>query len=141
MLKKNAFQWNEYATKAFQRLKQAITSQPVLALPNFNLPFELETDAFGSGIGVVLKQVNHQIAYFSKKLSPLVQQKSAYIREFYAITEAIAKFRHYLLGKKFIIRTDQQSLRSLLNQSFHTQEQHKWLNKLLGYDLDIIQIG
>jgi len=137
MLKKDAFQWNDYATEAFQRLKQAITSQPVLALPNFNLPLKLETDASGSGIGAVLKQVNHPIAYFSKKLSPLMQQKSAYIREFYAITEAIAKFRHYLIGKKFIIRTDQQSLRSLLNQSLHTQEQHKWLHKLLGYDFEI----
>jgi len=46
--------------------KVAITLEPVLALPNFDLSFELETDASGSGIGVVLSQVKHLITYFSK---------------------------------------------------------------------------
>jgi len=66
-----------------------------------------------------------------------MQRQSAYTIEFYAIIEAISKFRHYLLGKKFIIRTNQQSLKSLLNQNLHTPEQHKWLHKLLVYDFEI----
>jgi hypothetical protein len=51
-----------------------------------------------------------------------------------AISEAIAKFRHYLLGHKFIIRTDQKSLRSLMDQYLQTPEQQQWLHKFLGYD-------
>jgi len=79
-------------------------------------------------------QNKHPIAFFSKKLSPSMQRQSTYTRELYVITEAIAKFRHYLLGRKFIIRTDHQSLMALLEQNLHTPYQHKWLHKLLGYD-------
>jgi len=64
-------------------------------------------------------------------------KQSAYIREFHAITEALAKFRHYLLGHKFIICTDQKSLKELLEQRLHTPDQQQWLPKFLGYDFVI----
>ena len=137
MLKKEALQWSPKAEEALLILKQAITSEPVLALTNFELPFEIETDASGISIGAVLIQGKHPIDYFSKKMSLTMQRQSAYTREFFAITEAIAKFRHYLLGKRFIIRTDQQSLKSLLDQNLSTPEQQKWLHKFLGYDFEI----
>jgi len=137
LLKKDAFQWNKAATLAFNQLKNAVTSQPVLTLPNFELPFEIETDASGMGIGTVLMQNKHPIAFFSKKLSPSMQRQSTYTRELYAITKAIAEFCHYLLGRKFIIRTDHQSLKALLEQNLHTPDQHEWLHKLLGYDFEI----
>lgn len=54
-----------------------------------------------------------------------------------AITEALAKFRHYLLGHPFISRTDQQSLKCLLDQSLQTPEQQAWLHKFIGYDFNI----
>jgi len=137
LLKKEAFQWSEQATIAFEQLKAVITSAPVLALPNFDRPFEVKTDASGSGIGAVLSQDKHPIAFFSKKLSPAIQKQSTYTCELYALTEAIAKFRHYLMGKKFILKTDQQSLKALTDQTLHTPEQQKWLPKLLGYNFDI----
>lgn len=98
LLKKDSFQWNSAATDAFQNLKKIISAAPVLKLPDFSAPFILETDASGIGIGAVLSQGHHPIAYFSKKLSPQMQNKSAYVREFYAVTEAVNKFRHYLFG-------------------------------------------
>lgn len=61
----------------------------------------------------------------------------AYTREFLAITEALSKFRHYLLGHKLIIRTDQKSLKNLLNQSLTTLGQQAWLHKFIGYDFSI----
>jgi hypothetical protein len=137
LLKKDGFGWNQSAQSAFTQLKSAITQAPVLALPNFNKPFVLETDASGSGVGAVLQQEGHPIAYFSKKLVPRNQKKSAYFREMLAISEAIAKFRHYLLGHKFIIKTDQKSLKNLMDQTLQTPEQQQWLHKFLGYDFTI----
>lgn len=66
-----------------------------------------------------------------------MQKQSAYTREFFAITESLAKFRHYLLGHQFIIRTDQKSLKNLLDQSLQTPEQQAWLHKFIGYDFKI----
>lgn len=137
LLKKDAFQWNNQATIAFQQLKTAMTVAPVLALPNFHQQFILETDASGSGIGAVLSQDKHPIAYFSKKLSTRMQKQSAYVRELYAITEAMAKFRHYLIGHKFTIKIDQKSLKALTDQTIQTPEQQHWLHKFLGYDFTI----
>lgn len=62
-----------------------------------------------------------------------MQKQSAYTREFHAMTQALAKFRHYLLGHKFVIRTDQKSLKILMDQSLHTPEQQAWLHKFIGY--------
>jgi len=137
MLKKDNFKWTTAAEDAFMKLKEALTSSPVLALPNFTQPFTLETDASGIGIGAVLLQQAHPVAYCSKKLSTRQQKQSAYARELYAITQAIAKFRHYLLGHKFTIKIDQKSLKELLDQSLHTPEQQQWFPKFLGYDFTI----
>ena len=81
-------------TKAFHKLKFAITTTLVLALPNFQQPFTLETDVFGEGVGAVLNQNGQPIAYFSKKMSLRMQKQSAYTGELFAITKGIAMFRH-----------------------------------------------
>lgn len=98
--------WQDSTVVAFDQLKAAITSAPVLCLPNFAEPFTLETNASGIGVGAVLSQNSHPIAFFSKKMVPRMQKQSAYTRELFAITEALAKFGHYLLGLKFTIKTD-----------------------------------
>ena len=67
-----------------------------------------------------LSQKEHPLAYFSKKLSPKMANASAYVRKLYAITQAVAKWRHYLLGKLFLIKTDQQSLKELMSQTVQT---------------------
>ena len=123
--------------KAFNALKTALTQGPVLALPYFSLPFQLETNASGMSIGAVLTQNKYPVAYFSKKMSSSLQKQSAYVRELYALTKAVAKFRHYLLGHKFVVKTDQKSLRTLMEQSLQTPEQQKWLHKFLGYEFTI----
>jgi len=123
LLKKDSFKWSASTTNAINQLKEAMTLAPVLAIPNFKEPFMLDTNVLGIGIGAVLSQVEHPIAYFSKKLSSRMQKQSAYIREFYVITQALAKFQHYLLGHKFIIRTDQKSLKKLLEQRLQTPKQ------------------
>jgi hypothetical protein len=69
LLKKNTiFVWTSIHDTAFQTLKQALSSAPVLALPNFHKPFSMETDASGKGIGAVLQQDNYRLAFVSKAL-------------------------------------------------------------------------
>lgn len=115
-----------------------LSSTPVLALPNFCQEFTLETDASGVGIGAILSQKGHPVAFFSQKLSLRMQQASTYHREMFAIIQAVSKWRQYFLGRRFTIYTDQQALRNLTNQTIQTPEQQKWLSKLVGYDFSII---
>ena len=63
-----SFVWTEAAQHAFDALKLAMSQTPVLALPDFSLPFVIETDACDSGIGAVLLQQGHPVAYLSKAL-------------------------------------------------------------------------
>lgn len=122
LLKKNSFKWTQEADLAFEVLKIAMTQTPVLALPNFSKQFVVETDASNTGIGAVLTQDGHPLAYFSKKLGGKLVLASAYIRELYAVTQAVAKWRHYLLGRRFLIKTDHQGLKELMNQVVLTPE-------------------
>lgn len=122
---------------AFETLKQAMTQAPVLALPDFKKAFTVETDASGIGIGAVLQQEGHPIAFLSKTLSPKHQALSTYDKEFLAVPMALDKWRGYLLDKHFKIKTDHFSLKYLLGQRLTTPFQVKWLPKLLGYDYEI----
>lgn len=78
------------------------------------------------------------IAYYKKALSRANIGKSIYEKELMAVAMAVQHWRPYLLGRKFVVYTNQKSLRFLLEQRVTTQAQQHWIAKLLGYDFDIV---
>ncbi|GJX40714.1 putative mitochondrial protein, partial [Tanacetum coccineum] len=110
---------------------------PVLSLPNFAEEFVIKIDASGIGIGAVLQQNKHPIAYLSKTLAPKHQSLSTYEKELLAVVLALQKWRGYLLDSHFKIWMDHFSLKYMLDQRITTPFQSKWLPKLLRFDYDI----
>lgn len=76
LLKKNNFQWGEEACNTFQMLKKGMAELPLLSMPNFNMPFEIETDASGVGIGAILMQQGRLLAFIGQVLSDRARMKS-----------------------------------------------------------------
>jgi hypothetical protein len=138
LLKKNSFTWTPATAQDFQTLKMAMCTTPVLALPDFTNTFVLECDALGKGIGVVLMQEGRPLAFTSKQLSERNLGKSIYEKEMLAILHVIDLWCPYLLGQRFQIKTDHQSLKYFLEQRISSPEQQKWVTKLFGYDYEII---
>jgi hypothetical protein len=133
-LGKDGFRWGINESTAFNKLKQALTSPPVLRLPDFSQRFFIKCDACGTGIGVILIQQGQPIAFFSEALKGSSLALSTYEKEMLAIVKAIRKWRPYLLGRPFTVKTDHKSLKYLLEQHITTPAQTRWLPKLLGYD-------
>jgi len=97
LLKKHVlFVWTEDHNRAFQTLKDALCNAPVLALPNFSRPFCIETDASDMGIGAVLMQDGHPLAFLSKALGPKSRGLSTYEKEYMSILLAVQTWRPYL---------------------------------------------
>lgn len=139
LLKKGvAFLWTDSQQMAFQALKQALVSAPCLALSDFSQPFHLETDACATGVGAVLLQNGHPLAYISKALGPRNQGLSTYEKEYLAILVVVDQWRHYLMQGEFFIHTDQKSLIHLNEQRLHTPWQQKVFTKLLGLQYKVI---
>ncbi|KAL0539306.1 hypothetical protein IC582_023511 [Cucumis melo] len=111
---------------------------PVLAMPDFNLPFEIEIDASGYGVGAVLTQAKRPIAYFSRTLSMRDKAIPVYERELIAVVFAVQRWRPYLLGRKFVVKIDQRSLKFLLEQCVIQPQYQKWIAKLLGYSFEVV---
>lgn len=139
LLKKNElFVWTPDHQQAFLALKQALLTAPVLAFPNFDRPFVVETDASDCGIGAVLMQDQHPIAFLSRALGPRLRGLSTYEKESLAILLVVDRWRPYLQQSPFVIRTDQRALSHLDEQRLTTPWQQKALTKLLGLQYSIV---
>jgi len=108
-------------------LKRKITEKPVLALPDFGKVFHVEIDASGVAIGAVLSQEQRPITYFGDKLNEANKKYSSYDKEFYAIVQALKRWRHYLLPKEFILYSDNHALQFINSQLKLKQKHDKWV--------------
>lgn len=145
LLKKDRkkFHWTAEANVAFEKLKNALISAPVLSNPDFRQPFVIETDSSDSAIGAVLVQIQEgerrTIAYFSKKLSSTHRRYSATERECLAVLLSIENFKHFVEGSQFVIQTDAMSLTFLQTMSIESKSPRiaRWALKLSKYDITL----
>ena len=114
--KKGDFVWIEEAQETFDKIKYVMISCLVLAFPDFPKPFALECYALGIGIGVLLMQSGHPITFESRKLREYERHYSIYDKEMLAMMHALTKFRQYLVGNMFKVKTNHNSLRFLMEQ-------------------------
>ena len=141
--KEKPFHWGTEQQKAFEKLKAAISQQPVLILPDPSRPYVVTTDASGFAVGATLSQDVGQglqpIAFLSKKMLPAERNYPVHEQELLAIIVALREWRHYLSGARFTIevRTDHKSLRHFQSQPHLSPRQTRWLDLLSEFDFEI----
>lgn len=135
------FRWTVEAEEAFLKLKAALVSAPVLAMPDYSKPFSIATDASDVAIGAVLTQEidgeEHPICYFSQKLSAAERKYSVTERECLAVIRAIEKFRCYVEGVKFDVHCDHAALTYLKSMKNPTALMSRWLLRLNAFRCEI----
>ena len=117
--KATAFKWTGECQDAFNSLKRKLTQAPILGYPSFHhsaSPFVLQTDTSAVGLGAVLEQDGHVIAYASRTLNKAEQNYSVIKKECLAVVFTVKQFRHYLLGRPFRLITDHEPLQWLSAQ-------------------------
>jgi hypothetical protein len=138
LLKKGAkFVWSEACDKAFQKLREHLTSARVLAQPDNSKPYEVYCDASGTGLGYVLMQENRVIAYASRALRPHEKNYPTHDLELAVVVHALKMWRHYLMGTRCNIFIDHKSLKYIFTQSDLNMRQRRWLELLKDYDLEV----
>ncbi|UYV83047.1 hypothetical protein LAZ67_22001955 [Cordylochernes scorpioides] len=146
LLIKNAhWLWSDKQEKAFQTLKNALVSQPVLHIYDPSKPYHLFTDASNLGISGVLKQpdeqgILHPIGYFSRKLHPYEQNYTASEIEILAIINSVQRFHTYIHNIHFTLHTDHLPLKWLKNVKNPQGRLFRWSLLLSQYDFDIKHI-
>ena len=140
--KNTKFDWKEEQEAAWMELKHKLTSTPVLAYPDRNSTFVLDTDASDCGIGAVLSQEidgdERVISYGSQVLTKQERRYCVTRRELLAVVHFVKHFRHYLVGKHFVIRTDHASLRWLKSFKEPEGQVARWIETLDSYDYTLL---
>ena len=136
------FRWTKEGKWAFEELRRRLTTSPMLAYPDFERPFILDTDASDVGIGAVLSQIDDQgaervIAYGSRVLSKPERRCCVTRRELLAVVIFTKHFRPYLAGRHFLLRTDHASLAWLRNFKEPEGQLARWLERLAEFDYKI----
>ena len=140
----DTLEWTSELNSAFQQLKTQMLKSPLIKLPDPERDFVLETDASKVAVGAVLKQYFNSVggefpvAFYSRALTITERNYSAYELEMYAVVRAVERFRVYLLGKPFLLRTDHLALKNLLKRDLPpTTRVQKWILRLSEYNFSI----
>ncbi|KAJ9505134.1 hypothetical protein QJQ45_013443 [Haematococcus lacustris] len=135
--------WGPEQQEAFERVKAALASNPVVRPPDFSRPFTVKTDASLYAIGAVLSQrddngAEYVVAYESRKLQPAEINYPTHDRELLAVVHALNLWRHYLLGRPFTIETDNCPITHIMTQPHLSARQLRWTQLLAPYSFTLV---
>ncbi len=142
--KPNIVEWGEEQENSFQTLREMLSKSPVLRLPNFELPFVIQTDASDIGIFAVLCQDYNgtlfPVAYASKRLLDRESRYSVIERECLAVVWAVGKFKFFVYGQHFCIDSDHQPLLYLQKSQNENPRLTRWALFLQNYSFTLRSI-
>lgn len=141
LMKDMPFEFNEECLKAFNTLKEKLTSAPIIVAPDWELPFELMCDASYHAVGAVLGQrknkIFHVIYYASRTLNDAQINYATTEKELLAVVYAFDKFRSYLMGSKVIVCTNHAALKYLMTKKDAKPRLIRWVFLLQEFDIEI----
>ncbi|MES9884745.1 MAG: reverse transcriptase domain-containing protein [Sedimenticola sp.] len=139
--KATTFVWTDACSEAFDTLREALITAPVLSYPSTRSNFILDTDASGVGVGAVLSQsdggIERVVAYYSRALGKAERNYCITRKELLAVVESVKHFHHYIYGVTTVVRTDHGALTWLLNFKNIEGQMARWMETLGTYDLKI----
>ena len=121
--KTTKWHWGEREQWSFDKMKQIISKETLLAYPDFNKPFIIHTDASHTQLGAVISQNDKPIAFYSRKLKPEQTRYTTTERELLSIVETLKEFRNILLGQQIVVHTDHKNLTC---KNFNTERVMRW---------------
>jgi ribonuclease HI len=135
--KGKTFEWTSRREASFQELKKRLTTAPVLTMPDMEKPFSIYCDASGKGLGCVLMQDGHVVAYASRQLKKHEEKYPTHDLELAAVVHALKIWRHYIICKRCEVYSDHKSLKYIFTQPYLNLRQRRWLELIKDYDLGI----
>ena len=142
LLEKNKpFEWTDECMAAYEKLKAMLLQRPVVAYPDFSMPFRLYTDASNVGLGAILTQQQEGkeciVCCASRTFSKSKQNYSA-TKKCLAMVWEIKNFRNYLIANHFKVYTDHYSLQWLQSMKHESALLHRWAAQLEDYDFEVL---
>jgi hypothetical protein len=135
---KHVFKWGGKKKKAFDTLKENISTAPILAMPDLQQPFEIQIDARRYSMGEVLMQRGKPICYHYETFTQAIINYPTYDKELYELVQSVKKWKHYLMGKETIIHTNHQPLQYLQSHTKLQKSRHfMWMGFLQQFHLVI----
>ena len=135
------FPLSEKEKAKLEELKNTVADSMVHAIDE-KIPFTVETDASDHAIAATLNQAGRPVAFFSRKLSASERKHSSVEKEAYAIVEALRKWRHFLIGRRFTLLTDQKSVSFMFDSKNYGKIKNdkilRWRIDLACFDFDIV---
>ena len=131
---KTSWKWSDEEQNAFDTMKKIMARETILTYPNFEIPFEIHTDASAFQLGAVISQNGKPIAFYSRKLSPAQTRYTTTERELLSIVETLKEFRTILLGQQLIVHTDHENL---TYKHFNSNRVMRWRLYIEEYSPDL----